>query len=1021
MDPRIIVKKLEILSEIAVQETGTIGPWQGRAAKHSGPGRYEYIGDWQPVPDYSQWPALQTIFLRAPLNVPDDPENRFIVFSFDAMEGLVSIGERPWAGIDRGHRRIPVPSPGEHELLVELISVPRAWAEPGLRGSFGTFRGARLVRIDPDVHAAYYDFRFIFETVNALPDGRRKELLDAALEDAMVAINLAAPREQVLAEISAARDLLAQRVAEIAPDPEGGRLFLTGHTHIDTAWLWPISETIRKCARTFSTACRLMERYPGYYFSCSQAQLFKYTKEHYPALFEEIRRWVAEGRWETTGAMWVETDTNVPSGESLIRQILHGLRFFREEFGTRPTLCWLPDAFGYNAAMPQILVGCGLRSFWTWKLHWQSRNPFPYHLFWWEGIDGTKILAHIPKLGGGGYNGNPTPEQLARAWDSYAQKGTYDEQLFPFGYGDGGGGVNDEMLEFAARAARAPGLPACRQGTAEQFFEYVHQAQPELPTWTGELYLETHRGTYTTQGHTKQGNRRCELALREAEIWSVVQRCVAAEDTSAPPELSDIAETLRDAWEKVLLHQFHDILPGSSIAEVYEDTARDHAEVLRTAQAIRDTSLDKLAQRREHSVRFRVFNSLSWQRNDVARATIPDLGNTLVAVSEGRRLPAQVLSRSSGWADVVFLVRQVPSMGAATVEISDAPTPENALRCCGRTMESNIYLLELAEDGSIARLLDKRRDREVIPRGQNANRLQLFQDGPEREAAWNVHATYSKREYPWEGDCTIQVVEQGPVRAVVRVTRTHRDTRLEQDIILYDGLPRIDFRTRVDWHERQTMLKVAFPVNVHTAYATYEVQFGAYERPTYRNTSWEQEKFEVCGLRWVDLSEAGYGVSLLNDSKYGHDVSGNVMRLTLLRGTEYPDPQADQGLHEFTYSLLPHVGDWREGETVHHAAQLNTPLIAVPAPSVESAISYITVSGPAILDTVKPADNGDGVILRLYEPHGARGQVTVQHRLPFASVVACNLVEEDQEAVPAAADYFSFDITPFQIRTFRLH
>ena len=1071
MDPRIITRKLELIRSLVVAESRPICPWQARAARHLAPGEYEYLGDWRPVPDATRWPALETIFLQSTVCVPDewDPSRTFLSFGFEAMEGLLSVGGRPWAGLDFGHNRVPAPGPGEHALAIEFLSVPAAFSQPGERGRQGGFSGGQVLLVDPEVEAAWYDLRFAAETANALPDGRRKTLLSAALEDALIAINLAAPRERVLEEIRAGRALLAGRVAEIGPDPEGGRLFLTGHTHIDTAWLWPLKETVRKCERTFSTACRLMERYPEYRFSCSQAQLFAYVKQNNPALYQEIRRWVGEGRWETTGGMWVEADANVTSGESLIRQILYGLAFFREEFGTRPTLCWLPDVFGYNAGMPQILAGCGLRSFWTWKLHWQSRDPFPHHLFWWEGVDGSRVLAHIPQLGGGGYNGTPNPAQLARSWETYVQKGGYPEQLFPFGYGDGGGGVTAEMMEFANRASGYPGLPACRQGTAEQFFADVYAAAPDLPTWVGELYLETHRGTYTTQGRAKRGNRQCEIALREAEVWGTLAALGVGERgngrvgewgsggvgergsgggsvpsaggpaagdeedtplhpfTPSPLHLVTLSQKLRSAWETTLLHQFHDILPGSSIGEVYADTAADHARVLAEAWATRDAGLSALAGPSAERERFRVFNSLSWERHDVISLRIPDRGGAgawafvTIAVCAGREVPAQVVARRDGMAEVVAVVHGVPSVGALDVEVRSGSPARTPLQASGWTLESDLYLLELGEDGSLVRLLDRRVGREVIPEGQPANRLHLFQDGPEREAAWNIHATYAKREYPWEGESSVEIVESGPVRAVARVTRRHHDTVLTQEITLYAGLPRIDFRTHVEWHERQTLLKVAFPVAVRAAHATFEVQFGALERPTHRNTSWEHEKFEVCGLRWADLSEGGYGVSLLNDCKYGHDVLGNVLRLSLLRGTDYPDPDADQGAHDFTYSLLPHAGDWREGETVRRAAELNAPLAAVPAGAPAGPVSYLRIAGPAVLETLKPAEDGDGAIVRLYEPNGARGCVTVEHALPFREVVACSLVEENEAPVPAEPGRFAFDLRPFQIRTFRLH
>jgi len=1019
MDARIIRRKLDLVNGLAIVDSRPVTGWRARTARHLGPGEYEDIDPWHAVSEPAGWPAQQTVFLEAAAEVPPDwdPGRTFFAFSFRDLEGLLSIDGRPWAGLDFAHSRVPVPGPGRHGLQVEFQSVPQAFWEPGARSNQGLFQGARLVLVDADVEGAYYDLRFAFETANVVHDERRRALLAAAVEDAMLAIDLALQPDASRREVKAARGRLAERLAAIGRDPEGGRLLLTGHTHIDTAWLWPLKETVRKCSRTFATACRLMERYPEYHFACSQAQLYAYTKRHYPGLFADIRRWVAAGRWENTGAMWVEPDANLISGESMVRQILYGLAFFREEFGTRPTLCWLPDVFGYNGNMPQILAGCGLRSFWTWKLHWQSRNPFPHHLFWWEGIDGSRVMAHIPKLGGGAYNGTPNPEQLARAWETYVQKGGYPEQLFPFGFGDGGGGVTAEMLEFAQRAADYPGLPRCRQGTAEQFFADAYAATPELPVWVGELYLETHRGTYTTQGRTKRANRRCEVALREAEVWGTLARVAAG--TGPADGLAEFARTLRPLWETVLLHQFHDILPGSSIGAVYVDTAADHARVLAEAGALGEAALRRLGEGGSGAVhRFRVFNSLSWDRRDVVRLPAAGVAHPVAVDGVGRRLPAQVTRSADGVPEVVVLV-ETPALGAATVELRSGRPAATTVKAFGRTLENEFLLAEVGEDGALVRLFDKRVGREVIPAGERANRLQLFQDGPEHEAAWNIHATYAKREYPWEGPCVVEPVENGPVRAAIRVTRSHRATRLVQDIVLWAGLPRLDFHTRVDWHERQTLLKVAFPVAVRAPHATFEIQYGALERATHRNTSWEQEKFEVCGQRWADLSEGGYGVSLLNDCRYGHDVGGNTLRLSLLRGTQFPDDEADQGPHEFTYALLPHEGDWRQGETVRRAAELNVPLAAVPG-SAAAPVSYLRVEGPAILEALKPAEDGNGVILRFYEPNGARGRVTVTHGLPFGKVVRCNLAEEDEEPLAAEPGRFAFESAPFRISTFRL-
>jgi alpha-mannosidase len=760
-----------------------------------------------------------------------------------------------------------------------------------------------------------------------------------------------------------------------------------------------------------------MERYPEFQFSCSQPQLYAYTKEHFPTLYEEIKHWVREGRWGTTGGMWVEADCNITSGESLIRQILFGKRFFREEFGTQPTSCWLPDVFGYTASLPQILQGCGLNSIYTCKLHWQARNPFPCHLFWWQGVDGTRVLAHIPLLRGM-YNGNVQAEQLNYAWSQFKEKAAYDEMMFTFGYGDGGGGVTEGMLEYAERLKHYPGLPACRQDMGEAYLEKVHADLPELPNWQGELYVETHRGTYTSQAAVKRANRRNELLLREAEIAGVLSTQLGKSIDLNP---------LRGAWEKLLLHQFHDDLPGSSIGAVYVDALRDYRQVEKTAQSIRDVAIDAIAASAPAADLF-VFNSLSWERSDLIEATIVSPAGPLEAVDpEGRAVPVQVTARSNEHATIVFAPTAVPAVGYTTFALRPpANAPESSLVIGAGQMENRFFTIELDEFGQITRLLDKRCQREVIPPGQTANCLQLFQDGPEDEAAWNIHDTFDRREYPFEGATTVEAIESGPVRGGVRVTRHHRSSRIEQDIIIYDTIARIDFVTRVDWQERQVLLKAAFPVEVLADQATFEIQFGALQRATHRNTSWEQEKFEVPAQRWADLSEGGYGVSLMNDCKYGYDVKDSVLRITLLRGPEWPDPDADRGRHEFTYSLLPHVGDWRQGETVRRAWELNSPMVCRSANrlagSLPAAQSFVQIAGPAVLETLKPADDGDGWILRLYEPNGSRGKVTVTFpAAKLGEVTACNLVEEPLEPQPSDAQRFSFDIRPFQIRTFRLH
>ena len=987
-----------------------------RTALHKGPDDYAFDGPWRKTSLPVHIPAGRTVFFRANLSVPaaSDLETTFLSFGHQDLEGQLFINNKPYAGVDANHKRVPLPSRGSLKLLLEFLSVPLLFCKPELAGEEGRFTGGQLVRVDHAIEAYCYDIEYAFETVEVCPDERRRILLEQAIEASLLAVDLTLPADRLKDEIRSAQRIFTTHLKAINPDPEAGRLYAVGHAHIDTAWLWPIRETIRKCGRTFSTACRMMERHKHYNFACSQPQLYTYTKKHFPDVYKQIKKWVQSGRWGTDGAMWVEPDCNITSGESLIRQMLYGLDFFKREFGTRTSVCWLPDVFGYNAALPQILKGCGVDYFYTYKLHWQARNFFPHSLFRWRGLDGTEVLAHIPRAVFG-YNGQPDPHQLTKCWEWHQQKAEYPEALFPYGYGDGGGGANDEFLNKLARAQTAfPGIPHVRTGTVNRFFEDIVKTDPELPVWDGELYLETHRGTLSTQGKMKRANRTSELLLRDAEIFASLATLSGKRVNTKP---------LREAWETTCLHQFHDILPGSSIGMVYDEALEDHCEVQEAASEVLDQALQALApNRRSQPTSLYVGNSLSWARDDVFAAEVPSKSIKSLVDADGTAHPVQVIGHSGKRSTILCDGATIPAMGYSVFGLSNKPAADaSELKVTTNRIETPLYRLRLNKDGAITSLFDKTCKREIVEKGSVANDLQLFQDGPETEDAWNVHATFEKRRYPIEGKTTLKVVENGPVRGILRVTRKHRRTTIEQDIVVYAHTPRIDFVTCIDWKERQTMLKAAFPVAVRSTRATCEIQFGAVERPTHDNTEWDEEKFEVAGHRWVDLSETGYGVSLLNDCKYGHDIKDNVLRITLLRSTTWPDPNADEGSHEFIYSLYPHKGNWTEAETVRRAWELNVQACSMaPVAEAPSAHSFVELEGPAVIETLKPAENGKGHILRLYEPLGARGKVTVTLNTKPAKVNSCNLVEEDEDTVALRKDRFSFSMNPFQIRTFRL-
>jgi alpha-mannosidase len=577
------------------------------------------------------------------------------------------------------------------------------------------------------------------------------------------------------------------------------------------------------------------------------------------------------------------------------------------------------------------------------------------------------------------------------------------------------------MLEFASRSSQFPGLPATRQGLEGDYFDQAAAASPDLPLWNGELYLETHRGTYTTHGEIKKANRLSELLLREAEIFGSL--------AGLSGETVNLS-TLKPAWLNLLLLQFHDILPGSSIGEVYAEAAVDHTHIQSTGRQIRAAALAKMTGATSSQTELVVFNSLSWERSDVATVEVPGLesqvGDALeVLQSDGVVLPAQVISKSEASARVIFQLQNLPSLGYKSYSLRPAAAQaEYALQVSERGMQNRFFILELDKDGTLTRLFDRCAEREVITPGSAANQLQLFQDGPEREAAWNVHNTLDRRTYDWDGQAIITPRQMGPVCATLRIEKHFRKNVLIQNIILYDRLPRIDFPTWVQWEERQVLLKASFPLEIRHPDAAFEIQYGIVKRPTHRNTSWEQEKFEVCGHHWADLSETGYGVSLLNDCKYGYDVHGNILRLTLLRGTEFPDPEADRGTHEFTYSLLPHIGDAATADTARRAWELNVPAICVsgatPARGYPVEQSFFAVNGPAILDTIKPAEDGQGWILRLYEPYGSRGQVGVRTPVQLGQVINCDHLERNGEKLAADGTSFGFVIRPFEVKTFRI-
>ena len=720
-----------------------------------------------------------------------------------------------------------------------------------------------------------------------------------------------------------ARDVLAPLLER--PTSSANTVVAVGHAHIDCAWLWPLRETRRKCARTFSNQLRLLEHYPEHHFVCSQAVQYQWMKDGYPELFEQIAEQVRSGRWEPVGGMWVEPDTNVPSGESLVRQLVYGKRFFAEEFGVETHELWIPDVFGYSAALPQIAREAGVTSLITQKMSWNDTNRFPHTTFWWEGHDGSRLLAHFPPANT--YNGDFSVGEVAAGQDRGLGPDGTALNLYPFGYGDGGGGPNHTMVERFRRMADLDGLPRTEIGTVAGFLHRLGQEADDLPVWVGELYLEAHRATLTTHAEVKLANRRAEEALRAAELWSV------AATLDRRPDLDR-------AWKLLLLHQFHDILPGSSIHWVYEDTAREQAEVLAIAGSV-ITEAQTVVAGGEGAGSLVAFNPSSTDRTEVLE--LPDGSLALVSA---------------------------PACGWSTVSPDRSLGGREQVAVGEGWLDNGLLRVEWDGDGLLTSVRDLVAGREVLADDERGNVFQLHDDHPRAFDAWDVDRTYLDQVTDLVAVDSIEVVERHPLRGAVRFIRSFGASTITQTMRLTAGTRRLEFHTDVKWHERHRFLKVAFPVSVRSTRATFEIQHGHLERPTVANTSWDEARFEVCGHRWADLSEPGYGVALLNESKYGYDILGHTIRLSLLRAPGFPDPDADQGSHHFAYALVPHEGDLRDAGVIAEAEHFNLPLSLLAGHGDGRVVS---VDRPGVsVEAVKWADRSDALVVRLCEVWGSR-------------------------------------------------
>ncbi|MEO5900811.1 MAG: glycoside hydrolase family 38 C-terminal domain-containing protein [Ilumatobacteraceae bacterium] len=911
-------------------------------------------------------------------------------------EGLVwSAQGTPVQGIHPRRTGVPLPDApaGPFSLLVEAASNPAFPSfKPSPLGSLETAGDASLYRLrraelalrDDEVYGLLLDVEVLLGMVQALPlrDARRQRIT-RTLARAFDVLDLT----RVNATVSAARHVLAPALA-LRARSGGHQVVAVGHAHIDSAWLWPLRETVRKCARTFASAVRLMDDRPDYRFVCSQAAQYDWMEQQHPALFERIATKVAAGQWQPVGAMWVEADMNLPSGESLVRQLVHGQRYFESRFGVRCREVWIPDVFGYCASAPQIFHAAGCDRFVTQKLSWNKQNRFPHSTFRWRGLDGTEVLTHFPPVDT--YNATIVAAEVIYAEGNFKEHGWSDWSLMPYGHGNGGGGPTREMVDRAARMADLDGVSPVHLGTVDDFFEHVEAeiaAGAPVPVWDGELYFEMHRGTLTSQAETKVGNRRCERLLREAELWWAAGGAVPA----------DVVELLDASWKEVLLHQFHDIIPGSSIAWVHADTEAAHARLTEVLEATIAAALARLAPAGPV-----LANAATLARTEVVA----------LATSVSGDGPAQQLADGRTAAMV-----SVPGLGLAPVVAAQC---SDHVVTTERSFTNGQLAVSWDLDGTIVSIIDLCAGRELLPTGGHVE-LELAPDHPVEYDAWDTEAWTAALGVPVGGVDSVAVLDAGPLVATLRVSRSFGASSAVQDITMRAGSARLDIAFDIDWHEDEQLLSLSVPLDVRAREAACDIQFGHVMRATHPSSPWDAAKFEVCAHRYVDVAEPSWGVAVLNDGRYGHGLFGGRVRVSLLKAAKYPDPTADHGRHRVTISILPHGPGLHD--VLHHAAALNLPLrLAAGGMAELIAPPPVAIDHPGVeISAIKRADDGSGdLVVRIAEVCGDRSPLTVRCPAPIRAASRCNLLEERELDLDVADGLVALSMRPFELVTLRL-
>ena len=1012
----LVTVKLKTLKKRIYTDIETIPAWKMKECIYKGIDDYEFFYDeWKELNVGDRWGNNGwSAFFKNSFDMPARFAGKKVTLNvYFGGDSLLSVNGEPYQGLDPFRNSVLLTNCAKGDEHYD-IDIESYYVWHSNESTVKTLSCSFIGVSDPEIEEIYWDFKAAFNALfMPVLDTGLGELIRAALKEAFTHVNFDLEGEEFKAELRLAQKVLKEKVYNNPNYASIGKLALVGNSHLDIVFMWAYKEYVRKLGRTHATMLRLMEQYPDFIFSQSTAVTYIEMEKRYPNLFEQVKKRIEEGRWEYIGAMWVEPDCNLVSGESFARQLLHGVRYAEKTFGITPKTCWVPDVFGNGYAMPQILKKAGVEYFVTHKMGiWNDTNPWQYNTFWWEGPDGSKIFSIVPPTH---FIGTVEADSLKVNWSKYTDKATIGESMYCYGWGDGGGGVDTEMLEYVKRYSKFPGLPEAKPSKIEDSLARMkaNATETNIPTWKDELYLEEHRGVHTTKALLKKLNRYSENLYRQAELFS----SIAMKYGYKYP-----LDRLNEGWQMILTNQFHDSLPGSHITEVFGELCAIYDNIIEIGESVRDEALGVIAGNADGSAKygkpFALFNSLGVAATSKVELPYKDVE---IYDENGNKVPAQKYVKLDGSEVLVFVAKDVPAVGYKVYYTKPGAVAE-AKAVEANEVENSRFKVVFDEAAEITSVYDKTNAREVLC--DKGNVFRIYEDLPGKYDAWDIVATYVDREFETKPG-KIAGVSIGDVFTCVTILKDVNKSQVKQNVLLYNELDRIDFDTYINWNEQEKLLKVGFDVDIKAQKFTRDIAYATIESSNYRHNPYDKAKFEVSAHNFIDMSEDAYGLSILNDCKYGYEVDKQRMIITLLKAPMNPDPKSDRGEHYFTYSLYPHAGSWKQAETITRGLEINNPMKAVELDENakgDAVKSFISVSASNVpLEAVKKCEDEDAYIVRFVEKTGARTDVTVDFFSDIAEVSECDLLERNDVAFDGfEGNKLSFAINPFEIKCFKV-